>query len=465
MDQYRNDTDVSGEASEATMTTLAAIGDRELWYAEGGEVDENNEPAWRFPIYVDWKQSTADGKKYASLYPAVCPHYKASLILKELFQLHDRIEKENHWLIPAGMVEALLKKAPGITPERYYRWNGKQETAMRFTKETMPGNEQPKFLRVGPYDRRVVSEVAKESGLQSSVVKIVLDGLSKAAARLLIQEHAPIDLGFVKLVAVPFRANWKEIVCFKLRKLGLLKQLKEEIDEQAGARSTCADTDNLGLPEIFSSPHNVAICRVKTKKGCWPLSRVDYSIEAIPSAAFEKQVGEIETRHRSAGHTSYVARYEQTVEKLYENILEILQAYRKKIGLPFARICESRASGGLRFVATLGIKARAHGHNLRDLPLHIVPPARGFSAIAEQSEPELVRAPLIEMPKVPAFSQAVDDLRQRIERRGMEELGNGEGGAGWVSLCDVDKIEAAGKSMLPCPETGRESPWVEIIGD
>jgi hypothetical protein len=445
---------------ENAITTLSGISDRELWYAEGS-YDENGEPSWKFPIFVDWKESATDGQKYACLYPAVCPHYAAQVMLKAFFEIHDRINKENQWLIRAEMVPALLKKAAGITPHRYYRWNGKQAPVIPYTKTTMPGQPEPARFKAFARDAVLVSAIAEESGVQTSVVKVVLDGLEKVAASILIDQHKVLDLGFAKLIAVPFRANWKEIVCFKLRKLGLLKHLREEDNN---ANGECINT--AGLPETLCSPHNVAIRReYQRKPGFRTVSRVDYSIEVITSRAFEHEATRLETRQRSAGHTAYVGYYEKTVERLYENILEILRAYRKKIGYPFARIRESSRSGGLRFVETVGVKARAYGRNLRDLPVHIVPPAHGFSARAEESEPLLVHQTAPEVPKLPAFSSSTENLRERKEPRSLEEFLDGIGGASGLLMCDVDKGQDSRQPVLLEPAAGREPSRLDAKGD
>jgi hypothetical protein len=450
---------------DKAMTTLGGMGDRELWYAEG-EPDKNDpegRPAWRFPLFVDWKVAVETGIEYASIFPAVCPHYRANLLLKALFEVHDFVGRENQWLVRREVVPALLKKAPGISPGRYYRWDGKDQKATGLMKETVPSpqqNRRDEPFHIGGGDRLLIQQIAAEAGVQTSIVKIVLAGLSKVAADYLVSQHRVMDLGFIRIIAVPFRANWKEIVTFKLRKLGLLKYLKE--DERGNA---ACNGNNAGLPETLCSPHNVGIVRESKRKGYQTLSRVDYSLEVITSKTFEKEVTKLETRERSAGQTAYVRHYEKTVERLYENILEILRAYRKKIGLPFARICESSGTGGLRFMETVGIKARAHGRNLRDLPVHIVPPTEGFSARAEESEPLLVHSPAVEVPKLPTFSSSTDDVWQCPKPGSLEEFLDGGSGAGGLPLLPPDQSEAAGQPVLPCSTLGRESSGVDEKGD
>lgn len=478
MEINRSDTD-RNEAAEGgnELALLSGIGDRELWYAESNAKTEEKDggdggPMWRFPLWIDWATDSKTGVEYAKVYPALCFHYKASLILKAFFEAHDRLGHGRWWLVRKVVVLSALKKAPGITKEKYYRWDGKEDRAIAYTERLTPGNHEPEYCKSGGADRALITQIAEACGLQNSVVKIVLEGLNKVAADYMVRQRGALDLGFVKLIAVPFRANWKEIVTFKLRKLGLLQYLKEETESRESG--TESNDNPSGLPETLCSPHNVALRREKrkTNQGPLPVSRIDYSVEVLTSKGFEREVTNLVTQQRQAGHTAQVGHYEKTVEKLYDQILEILRAYRKKIGYPFARICDSSRSGGLRFVETRGHLARAHGHNLRRIPVHIVPPARGFSALAESSQQELVCAPPTEVPKLPAFSQEegaqwpeITDVRQSAFRRTLEELIYREGGAGGLPLPNAPEGTTAGEPMLSRTTTGREPSWVDIIGD
>lgn len=450
MEEVSTNTDEFGADANADaekVIELQNFGDKELWYAEGKEA------SWRFPLWVEWKRNPQDGKEYGSVTTAVAPYYKQWLILRALFEVHDFLGKGDRWLVRKAMVPAILQKAPGITPTQYYLWPGEQAEPIQYTKATMPDVKQPKRLRLGGRDTALVNAVVEHCGLQSSVVKIVLDGLAKAGADLLIRQRVPVDLGFAKLVAVPFRANWKEIVCYKLRRRKLLKALRSQ---------TAEEIRTSGIPEVLCSPHNIALLR-DWKPGI--VYRIDYTIEAIPSRAFNGKANRHDAGQKRTGSTAYVRKYEQTVEKLYDEILEILRAYLKKVGLAFARVSESSDTGGLRFVPTLGLKARAHGVNFRRLPVHIVPSVLGFSALAEEGESNALHFPVAKVPKVSAIPSTADDLRECREPRSLEEFLNGGYGNGRVSLLDAGKEPAAGQPVLPGTEVGREPSGVDEEGD
>lgn len=438
MEPDRKNTE-SQEDSQDSLTELRGYGDKELWYAEG------RDGSWKFPLHIQWRENQKTGQHYAFITPALCPYYKQGLILKALFELHDALDKPNRWLIRKEMVEALLKKAPGITPQCYYLWSGEEAKPLEFTRMTMPAGRQPeRFRSVFGKDSLLVRSIAQDCGLQGSVVKIVLDGLNRVAVELMIERQAPIDLGFCKLIAVPFRANWKEIVCCKMRRYGLLKTLK------AGKEAATA----AGMPEKLCSPHNIGF---RGSRG-GAFSRMDYSIEVIPSKEFERAVTERERRIRLVGRTSYVRKYERTVEALYDEILKILEAYLHKVNLPFARVSEIRSTGGLCFVPTRGVHARAHGVNLRHLPVHIIPPVRGFSALAEANVTGRLHLQAAEVQEVPALPPPVDDVREREERRGMEELGDWRNGDSGVPVPHACESLALWEPVLPCGEVGTGEP-------
>lgn len=446
MEEVSTNTDEVASDAEK-IVELQNFGDKELWYAEG------KEESWRFPLWVEWKRNPLDGKEYGSVTTAVAPYYKQWLILRALFELHDFLGRGNKWLIRKEMVPALLQKAPGITPTQYYLWPGEQAQPIEYTKATMPDARQPRRLKGNlAHEPLLVKTIVEHCGLQSSIVKIVLDGLAKAGPDLLIKHRVPMDLGFVKLVAVPFRANWKEIVCLKLRRRKLLKSLRQETNEETKATT---------IPEVLCSPHNIALRRAAHVRNI----RVDYTIEAVPSKFFEGEAGQHDWGQHQTGNTAYVRKYEKTVEKLYDEILEILRSYLKKVGLAFARVSESSDTGGLRFVPTLGLKAKAHGVNFRRLPVHIVPSVLGFSALAEESDSNALYLPVTKVPKVPALSSSSADLRQRKEPRSLEEFLDGGYRDNGVPLPNALEGATSWQPVFPGVTTGIEPSGLDAEGD
>lgn len=452
MEMDRNATDrLSGspDSGLTELTELLSEGDTELWYAEGRDA------SWSFPLWVKWGRAK-DGKLYALIEPALVPYSKQGLYLKALFESHNLIERDNLWMVKAEVVPALLKKAPGVTPRFYYKWESDDHR-----KAPPPGPIPPMKVRHNarqPWqgkrfggDKEYVSLIAEAAGVSTSVVKVVLDGLSRAAVEILVDRRGVLDLGFVKLVALPYRANWKEIAAFKLRKSKKTEVLRE------GTREALAEAE---IPEMLCSPHNIGMRRRSESE----LGHLDYTVEAIPMKSFETALRKRESQKTASGRTAYVRFFETTVEKLYDEILEILQTYLKKTHYPFAKVCESGSSGSLRFVASVGA-SKAFGVNLRGIPVHIVAGRTGFSATAGEGQFRLVSAAAAEVQEVPAVLPAATQLRQCAERGAVEELGDRERGDGGLPLPNVTEGATAGQPVLPRVEAGGESSGLDGKGN
>ncbi|MCI0423621.1 MAG: hypothetical protein L0312_31120, partial [Acidobacteria bacterium] len=244
------------------------------------------------------------------------------------------------------------------------------------------------------------------------------------------------------------------IICFRLGKLRMTKHLT------AGDKKVLED----GFPEMLCSPLNIGLKEPARVSKSWG-KRLDYTIEALPSQKFEKQVNAIESRRKAPGGLNYVRIFEKRVEQLYDEIIAILQAYLKKVHLPFARISERSGSGGPGFLETSGVYARAHGANLRRLPVHIIPPRTGFTAFAEESDLCLLRPPVAQVPEMRDLQQEEDDLRDGAEPKGgglVAELDDRPAGGNGLPLLDAGEGAPAGQPVLPDTETsGWNAPGVD----
>ena len=58
------------------------------------------------------------------------------------------------------------------------------------------------------------------------LIKTVLTAVEQEAPVWMVQERKSLELGFCRLIAAPFRSNWKEIVAMKARGFKLPKHLQ-----------------------------------------------------------------------------------------------------------------------------------------------------------------------------------------------------------------------------------------------
>lgn len=427
---------------------LHPIGDRELWLAKA----EDN--SWSFPLYVVWRVDKATDIHYAHVKPAFAPYYSQGLTLIALLQPHDILGRTDQWVIPRRLAEALLHKAPGITPEYYYRWPDENCPPIIKTIQTLRlelKEKTPHSLAHEPF----VQYLARERKLPSSLINVVLAAIAEEAPVWMIKQRKPLDLGFCRLLAVPFRANWKEVVRLKARESGikllaLMKLPKAERDKAL---------KESGLPELLASPHNIALRRGWRDNG--QSVRLDYTLEVIAADKFETKANAVEAERQSHGSTEYVAHYEDSVEALYNYLVQALVSFVRKVASPFAQVCEGGRAGSLRFLPVSGRKIRVRDKTLRDYPIHIVAPDSRFTVFSQDHDPRLVRPKAVEVPKVPPLLPEADDMRERTID-GDFQLENGEGSSGML-LPNEPQIKNPREPMLPSSEGS--GPRVDGAGD
>lgn len=411
------------------MIELVPVGDRELWRAAA------KDDAWSLPLYIDWRWHQAGNVHYALVMPAVGLYTNQHLLLKSLLDPHDIQGRQDQWLIPKRIAEAILHKAPGITPLAYYKWDDPRCPALPSANTLTLSPKGPAIRTAqGSNDYEAfVKHLCKERGLPNSVVRVVLRAVAETAAEWMIEARKPLDLGFCRLLAVPFRPNWKEIVAFKFRRWHLLKIFN------GPQRDKLSALEEARVPQALCSLHNLGIHRH------WRGYRIDYTLEAIPGKAFEKAINKVEEHRLACGTTSYVASFEKTVETLYPHILAALETYLRKIGAPFARVCERGAAGILRFLPTKSQSIKVRGMELRHLPVRIVAPDSCFSVKGEQDDENLVRETDAALPPpMSAVSPGENDVWGRFKQRQLAESGDGGTGTNGVPLSDEFEGDESG---------------------
>jgi len=367
---------------------LKPVGDVELWYAEADDC------SWRLPIHVEWKQDSSNGNLYGLILPGTCFYHNQSIVMNDLLGRHSLEDRQDRWLVPHSSIEGLLRKAPGIHAEFYYYWpDDGQPPVPSHRGLSVPVRQRP--ARFGSF----VEFVSAQRGLPADVVQAVLTAIGQVGTRWLVEYHQPIDLGFVQLLAVPFRVNWKEIVLFKGKPNNLIKALLS-IRRECRHRLTA-----MRFPATLCSPQNIALC------GGVRAARIDYSIEAMTTPGFDKAVERIEEERIQAGN--YVAQYSKSIEKLYESIIDCLAHYAQKTQAAWAAVRKGGDGSDPSFVPT--VARVVNGVCLTNLPVDIIPTGSDFSVFIEKQEPRRRRnlpAKTHEVPPVSAVPQGIANVRK-----------------------------------------------------
>lgn len=418
------------DGPQTVTLQLEQVGDRELW------VLHDPDSQWSLPMFLEWRTNTEDSSdEFAMTWPALSPYPLQLLSIRGMLEAHSIIDSQERWLLRKSVAIRMLKKAPGITPKFYYRWPDRHFHPIP---ATTPGRTEIDIAsKSGGYDwDSFLKHVSDRYHLPVSMLRIFWRAVTSEAPAWMLETRQPLDLGFCKLAALPYRPNWKEIVSLKMKHYSLLSIFKLPQEQRRPA------LDAAGLPAVLCSPDNIAAPQSKLG-GAFP--RVTYCLEAIATKRFEKVVNVVEGKRLTGGQGAYVASYETTVEQHYENILAALEAYLHKVYMPFARILESGYAGLPRFITTRGGKAGSV--NPHRPPAFIIPPGKTFSATGAKGVKPTVRPKAQALPSVPTVPRGTQDVR-----------GPDGGGSDRLPVLHASKICTPQIQVLPIGETSERPP-------
>jgi hypothetical protein len=418
---------------QKTERILYRYGDRELWFAEPGD------KSWMLPLFLEWRHDKDLNQHFAHVLPALCFYSTQLMAMNAMLQVYDIQGERAQWIIPRAVAEAVLRKASGITVQRYYKWPGVEDFPPIEKSASEIRVEMQEYGARKPGHDAFVRWLCKERKLPASIVNVVMTAISQEAPEWLLKHRKPIDLGFCRIAALPFRPNWKEIVVFKCRNLKLRSLLHLPEDQCIKA------LEEIDMPAILTSPHNVGLRR--GWKGEEDIARIDYTLEIVATEKFEAAANRVEGQRMARGSAAYLTEFEDAVEALYRTIVIALRSYVSKVYAPFAEVSQRRGSCIFGFVPILGRKIKVHDTALSRIPVHIVPPDSGFSVFGKSHDPRLIQASPPPLPEMPALPSPADDVRE-CPGDGRLEISNGDSGANGLPVCDAAEGEASREPVL-----------------
>lgn len=159
-----------------------------------------------------------------------------------------------------------------------------------------------------------------------------------------------------------------------------------------------------------------------------------WSLEAVPTEAWEKNVAEIELMRKAGGETDYVRLHEKTVVDLAPGILEVFAAYIEKASRPFPEIRSVSRIGGQKLVPYRGPQ-KVLPRIGKNIPCRIMVDAGPPSLRKKQFDQHvLVRPKNFSVPPVPNLLPAPNDVREPDEQGVVEQPANGSETAGGVLM-------------------------------
>jgi len=414
---------------------LEQICDVELHVAKG------KTPAgqWIIPVYVTYLRG--DNKEYAKIVPAIGLYAEQSLYLVYHFSLHNIWKRKDCFLVDRVFMGQLTERAPGITPEYYYRWPGGMPP-MSHKKQRARISQDDLADERSEDTEDFIDFVHKRRAVDSSVLRLAIDLICREAPYWLTQKKKPIDLGFVRIFALPYRANWKEILLAKFRDIAWVFSSNKETKDNA----------------LREAKFNEHLCRLEMLSIDRQIRHIHWTLEAVPTKQWEKDAAEIEMTKQASGDSVYIKLYEKLVAALAPRILEVFTDYVQKVSRAFPEICSSGKSGSQKLVPYRGEKKLLPkiGGNI-PVYVSVSDKPQSFDK-REKDVAVLVRPTIASVPQLPNISPATDDLRKPTVNGDMDKPKDGQDGTDRVSLLLPGEIKNLGSELLALRPIATDDP-------
>lgn len=224
------------------------------------------------------------------------------------------------WIMRPESVRLKMTKAPGITPSYYLAWD--QAPAI----EPVPAPETPTSEQPLSDDVAFVRAVCARRGIPNlPQVTLHYHAICQTALEWLVDDRRPLNLGFARLHALPYRVNWREIIAARLPALGklLLGRLADE--------GKAATLDAMAFDEHLMSANMVELTKDGTTFG--------WNLFAEPATPFERYANEYElASYREHSPESYASRWAALVREARPRLLELLAAFFRQASRPNATV-------------------------------------------------------------------------------------------------------------------------------
>lgn len=297
---------------------MIQCGDQQLWVVSG--------PGWTLPVSaipVKMDGSDAEYLAVSDIIGLTPPQYDA---VNDILASAASSKDEAFWFVPAAGMASIAVKAPGINAGFYVKWNGESpaKPSMSFGIEDKPERPDPAASTKAFLDHVTwrARSMAREDVL--FLWQIIVEEMPA----WLTERRKPLSFGYFTLWAVPYRANWKQILLAKFPNIAsTMRMPRKERDAR------------LSLTDVEASIHHTDLIEFHTDT-----RTVGWSIECAPTKHWGEFVKDAEyKRLRRLGPTDYAKWWDRAIWKLTDKIYDIFGSFVLKTILPCAEPVEGRA--------------------------------------------------------------------------------------------------------------------------
>jgi hypothetical protein len=298
--------------------------DKELWVVSRGD--------WQIPIYCD--HCSGGGRDYMHVRPAVPIGFRETSELAGVLASVGARPLRVGWLVAvSGKLDTVASRAPGVTPEFYYKWGGKKTSSVP-SKAPIDAPEPVK--QSSENSSKFLNHVSEVTGVPVGTLTLCWAAICQAAPGWMMSGEV-VTMGFCRLAALPYRRNWKEIV------LNRFPGFK---------RTLLIDSPKRFMQLAFTGAARVVrsteLTSCKNKRGRQVFG---WTIEVIHDEPWEDICSRTEQDEACrVGPSGYIKRWASKVSRCEELIYEILAEACKKEHATTCRVLWRRGSRSVRFV-------------------------------------------------------------------------------------------------------------------
>lgn len=270
--------------SESESTSITRAGDRQLWVIRGKN--------WSLPVYADPFDS-AEKRRYWRLEPAIALEADMFEAMNGLLKVY-QVQCASGCILSDESLREIAVKAEGITPSYYVKWT------KRYANDTPPVESAEVESDPALESERFLRFVVERTGVASlATLKVIWRAFYASGLEWLVEKGRPIDLGYARLIPMPYRHNWKEIFLAMQPKaeeyLNQYKFSQQRLDSALGTINAKADLVHSALTAMHG--HRQFIY---------------WKLECVQTKAFEKAVEDNQQMRRGmmspVQYTEYVRR-------------------------------------------------------------------------------------------------------------------------------------------------------------
>lgn len=231
--------------------------------------------------------------------------------------------------IPRLAMPAVASKAPGISPRYYIRWNGQSSVKPKLE---FGMDEQLETPEPTDSTREFIDHIAwKARAMSREDILFLWTLITQEMPAWLTEKRKPISFGYFTIWALPYRANWKQILLAKFP--GIAAAMRMPKRERYSKLSMSDFEQHLQHTDLISYYTNS-----KT---------VGWSVECTPTKYWADFIQDAESKKRKRlGATNYGKAWSRLVWSLRNTIIDVFASFTAQTTIPCAEPIRCDRYGG-----------------------------------------------------------------------------------------------------------------------